>query len=933
MHMRLYRVGPESGQAPPEERAARDVIKAYNHRFRDFYKSEAHTRVPTTLRRADQHEALTPDVAAFLEGRHSQLLGPSGCGKSLLAKHLALAAPDAGKISIVVPAKEYEGRLSTLLDRSIAHLHPDTAMSLLSAASRVGVPVGLVVDGFNECPTKLRKSFIKDLQAFYLRWRVTVLVTSQDQVDLPEALTGERLTFQPLTPEEKTSIVRTVLGREPPEDLAAACLGFQSAFELNLLADCCTEVGLASSRAELFETYVRRRSDGADSPAVVRRILAAVAGQMRRRLVSSLTMAEVWRIATNVLEVEGGRSELVSAALKCGLVDVRQGRCSFRHEMLELWFQAESLIRTTAADSIGKVLARPRNRALAEFVLAAEPDEEVVRQCLEGLAESSIVTESLLGRYGEVVQRVAHVACMRLLEAANSALASVRFELIGDQGWRLVHATGGPDWSKFDWAVMGAVGEAVARGQFLDDYLRLVRATEETVRWAISHHSGGSGELSLKEANAILASLFVMRRGDGQGALPASAIFHAIRFGRIKSAGAAEEEMRRRLNSLVREPEWRLPGELYVITGLVKWLKPDIGDALPALVKAGWSSGLYHLRLEVLQLAQWCSDIITGPARDELVAFLSSLNPKNFGLSTSLVDALMAYDMVESPVTRERAKEEVREILAAEEDATSCVRAYGVVSSIFEDIYQGAYYEAIEVLTRDDRIRLLTRAALGAPDYGFSTDWILRELVMLNDAIALPAFRRWAVVPSAESVSPQDATARMLAAIAGCAQHLGEPPTSLAATTEDERAWKAYATIYFWLNKPGLAQEVLRERSASEWATLRSDLAFQAVDPLHQFERSSFMARTNPLAQMAATFPVEMRSILEFGLRHHSRLTSLFGRDFHGESQPSFIVGWLGRVGNSGTIEVLEPHIDSPDFGVQVTEVIKTLKAGSCPQI
>jgi hypothetical protein len=35
-------------------------------------------------------------------------------------------------------------------------------------------------------------------------------------------------------------------------------------------------------------------------------------------------------------------------------------------------------------------------------------------------------------------------------------------------------------------------------------------------------------------------------------------------------------------------------------------------------------------------------------------------------------------------------------------------------------------------------------AALGAPSYGCWIDWILKELVRLEDSQALPAFRHWA---------------------------------------------------------------------------------------------------------------------------------------------------------------------------------------------
>ncbi len=158
MHMQLVRLDDSNDRTPPEANAAREAIASYLQRFRAFYGGGLPTRVPTELRRSDGASCEERDLVAFASGRHLQLIGPSGCGKSLLAKHLVLAAIESGRVPVLVPAKEYDGRLSSLLDRSVAHLHPGTAAKLLAAADRIGSPIGLVVDGFNECAQRLQKA-------------------------------------------------------------------------------------------------------------------------------------------------------------------------------------------------------------------------------------------------------------------------------------------------------------------------------------------------------------------------------------------------------------------------------------------------------------------------------------------------------------------------------------------------------------------------------------------------------------------------------------------------------------------------------------------------------------------------------------------------------------------------------------------------------
>jgi len=119
--------------------------------------------------------------------------------------------------------------------------------------------------------------------------------------------------------------------------------------------------------------------------------------------------------------------------------------------------------------------------------------------------------------------------------------------------------------------------------------------------------------------------------------------------------------------------------------------------------------------MEVLELAQSLASTVHGPAREELAEFISSLQTTNIFLGTTLVEVLMAYGLVTSPVSPEEAREQVDQVLTAAEGTAPRELAYKIVSNIFEDIFQGAYWDAIEELTPPDRIRLLVQAALWGP--------------------------------------------------------------------------------------------------------------------------------------------------------------------------------------------------------------------------
>src|SRR2546425_6838219 len=90
-------------------------------------------------------------------------------------------------------------------------------------------------------------------------------------------------------------------------------------------------------------------------------------------------------------------------------------------------------------------------------------------------------------------------------------------------------------------------------------------------------------------------------------------------------------------------------------------------------------------------------------------AMLESFDTNDIMVNTSLVEALAAYDSLEPPVSADAALSEMRAVIdphTASDPASIEIasmsgisveqllsdRAYGLLSNIFEDVFQGAYY-------------------------------------------------------------------------------------------------------------------------------------------------------------------------------------------------------------------------------------------------
>jgi hypothetical protein len=331
-------------------------------------------------------------------------------------------------------------------------------------------------------------------------------------------------------------------------------------------------------------------------------------------------------------------------------------------------------------------------------------------------------------------------------------------------------------------------------------------------------------------------------------------------------------------------------------------------------------------------MAQWNATRLTGELRDEVESFLGTLHSQHLFLSTAIVETLLAYGLVETPVTADHVTEELTEILNSCEEPAAQKRAYHAVTNIFEDIYQGVYWDTITALERDERVRLLTMAALGAPAHGFFTDWILGELLELEDVRALPAFRRWATALDTKSSFPQDATACYVLAMRGCARYLEEAPSRGQPQTGIDGAWHAYGAILFWLYKPGLSPYDRRAAATSWWGRLRSEWTLESIGVLRALDDAHFKVERKgggTLHDLCSVFPGEVRWLLEFGLANRAMLTELLRPMFLRGDMESWLIRWLSVVGDRGTAELLEHLVDTPDLGADALKALRKLNEKS----
>ncbi len=909
-------------------------IQDFKKRFLDFYEPDLKPLISTGLKTGDDEINADGLQKFLLLGKHGQLFGPSGCGKTHLAYHMAMFSIRNGQIVIFASAKNYEGGLNSLLNQSISYLYPGTARDFLDLCSKTSTPTALIIDGFNECPLKFQKDLLKDLQAFFLKNPMPILITSQQTLELPSSLSGKTYCFNELSQAEKKKVFESYSSNLSYNDKSGILEPFTTALEISMAAECSAEIkGQFLTRAELYEKYSRRCLREIENNLAVRQMLINLANKMAKRLVKSLPLSEVERIGLPFSDLSPDQVSIFNDALDSALLETKEGRCSFRHELFQHFFEALAFLREFSEPHILAVnLKLPRYSHIQELVVSLLEDEESVRECLLAVSDVRLLRNSLLGYFGDSAKNIVIRDAHGLIKRAIQDLEHIDVELIPSVfPIPILQLERAAMWTPYEHALMKAIGEVMGTGLCMDEVFYLVRKTDQVSQNQLLEKEGSLPPSRLSE---LFANLYIFSRGGPQvyTVLPVTVMVLACH----NNFSSSPRTQTKNLVHYCKRLEERTHGELYLLCLLLRIDNVQkefdgLGEILCSLGTVCWNTKIYHLRLELLHMIRSFRHKLSGENLEAVKRMLPGFETKIDALNFNLLEVLGFYDLVESPVELGEVEEEIRDILRAPDCQETWGKAYAVVANQFEDIFQEAYYEAIQNLPQRDKMRLCTLATLGAPNYGFSLDWLLVELLKFNDPKTLLAFQRWATELNPESSDVSEATVCYVTACVGCSHFMDLPPRLKNLNSDDYFAWQTYGEIIFWVNKPDLSDDEINRRCIPLWAKLQTK-PFEAIDPLRRFKNSNFSmysgGKGNPVEAIYSRFEEQIRDLMEFGLKNRSHLSTLFIRqkfDFEKEST-QFLISQLGKIGNSKTINILEPFMESPECGLLAVQAVKKLK-------
>jgi len=366
-------------------------------------------------------------------------------------------------------------------------------------------------------------------------------------------------------------------------------------------------------------------------------------------------------------------------------------------------------------------------------------------------------------------------------------------------------------------------------------------------------------------------------------------------------------------------------------------------------VRQAWDTGMPQVKMEALDFVHSNSGAICHAgceAETATIDLLESLDVKdNIFLSTQWLEARCCFSGFEIGINAETATQEYRGILVAtntgddplyqlerEEEPNltftqfAAKFASSALGKIFEDVFQGAYYEAYQALTNDERRRLLS-LALEAEAMSFFTGWFLKELSKVGFGGSEHILSRIGSRIDPLSTCPQNSVESFIMAHEAWAQLSGQPIPYRDASSEDHLAWSVMGELVFWLNRKDTD-------SSGRVSFLCGELARHAEavpDVLRQIARSHKGMGSAPAFRMLlAKHKDPIRSALHESLQREGPLTSVFqSSERDATERLHWTLSTLADVGDRTSIALLRSVTDDIEFGKDAINAIQQIERRS----
>jgi hypothetical protein len=918
-YLGLYAEGDDAPEAL-RRRAGAAAVDDYRRHFRELTSAALPQLIPATGHLDGQPcIADAPMLAARLAAplQRMLLIGGSGNGKTHTARHTALQLTDDGQLVVWIPADDYErGRFGRSLARAIGPFSTEEAEALLAKAAETGAGITVIVDGFEKC--QHTEELLQQIHAVQLRYPASVMVIAPHDEGTAQLLTTTRLELADPAGEERTRLAQLYGTADRVSDGE-----YRTRHDITLAAQVVNELPPGASTTDVFDAYVRRRTQGEPVRTGLRYLADAMDSGVRTALPVSEALVTLHRSPL------GSTPSAIDDTLASQLVSTHQGMLRFNHERLARFLAAQHLVLSSIdGKDLGRRLAQPSRHDLRTDAVMLEHDTVRRYDAIRQVGEEQLFADAVTGKFGPRTAKDAIADITELLIAAAAAAPEAQFDPV-TATWMGGRWHGQRRWTPTERAMLRAAGACAHDGRFLHEIGALLDATDETAAAAMADLRSADHTNPISE---VIAATYSVQNPTTDTALAASYVTGAADLARFRSRPPA--------TAPIATPMWRTEkprwGRLYMAALLSQPIRhPDDAAHMPDLFRTGWDAGGYHLRLDLLYAAQTACRALAPDDRQRMIDLLTDLEPKHIFLSSTLIEVLASYGQIEPMRTLEDIKSEIADVLADDEDPANWEAAQAIIGRQFDDErILGPYSEAIDTLHDTQRLKLCAMAVCGPqPNIGY--DWAMKRLA--EGIEHADDFARQVIADAVRTVREDnmiwhEVVAGHLHALRGWAR-ICETLPEAATAPEDPReallmvAWRCIDELLL-----NLFRGTDTDRSDAVWTQLRSDaLAVPATVAFADVARARMMdhGADGIIAahdQLISAYRDELRQLLEWALAHRNRFDPKVW-NWRVHDAEDYIVHTLGLVGVASTAELLRHYIHDPDLGVAAVDAIRQIEA------
>lgn len=816
---------------------------------------------------------------------------------------------------------------------------------LLEAARRAGRRIVLIVDDWNKCAAASQRDLSSDLAGFRLRYGARLIIASQDRPADALFDSFKVVMLAPLRTEQKKQIFSYYAGDHGAAWDSEFSGAFATAYDLSVAGRSCSGVSTTSTRCELYDLYTRQKLPSASARVIVRQL----AWFMGESFKPCLHASEYERISEKFAMDLGTPLTVIDDILKSGLMVAASNTIAFEHELLREFFRSEFLVRDSRGQLVTQKLAEPRYANLAEFVIPKITDETVLNPYL-ALADSHLLSMGFRGNLGERAKKIIRQQCHDLLQKTRDGLPEVKVDLfIGelDNGRKALYSAHiAPDSSassineRLCTVIVDNLDDPELRGAFLE----LLDLGEWALKAAASDAAAANGIKPLAVWRELIRLNVIL--GHSGPVHPVLLMCRGLRANQQFRKSKSYSSLRAFLLERVRARTCGSLGQLLLLAALDQW--DDIAvDDVAELFSQVWQSGIEIVQMEALSSLHACASTLCkqGPeAEGRIVELLDGANVrKNIFLSTQWLETRSSFAGYNCGLTTDDAlKEYQRILLAAETGAdplwelereynpestfTAFMSSYAssALSKIFEDIFEGIYYEAYELLSPEERQRILTLALQDERSDLFRA-WYLRELTKLGCDSARDIVAGIGSRIDVDNFCPQEAVETFVVANEAWAG-ISEEPLRYGVASSEVRVWAIAGELVFWLHHSSAPKDAASRIKALLLELTESPAA--VPDVFRYLSPALFMGRPHaaPFALLLSNYTEEIRTLLNLCLEHEGRFTSAFRGAEHRQCELfDWVVSTLAEIGDDTSINNLRVWTGHPMYGTGVIKAIECI--------